>query len=184
MANRTLTAAKAVRCKTVEGAQQCIKEQHPKIKGHTWGPLGETAQWNADGTPKVTPDAPTDEFGSVPGKGYVPVPNEVALSQAAAMVRHTNGNGRSSDDEAFAESIRLATHVEDLRVDVHTGTDCLSAVVEARRQVDAARAASGHHQAVDADTIKAIVDAARHLERFGESWLAQRGLIKSEGAGS
>jgi hypothetical protein len=55
MAKRTPTddTAKATRCKATEGAQQCLKAQHPKFQNHTWGSRGATKEWNADGTPRV-----------------------------------------------------------------------------------------------------------------------------------
>lgn len=42
----------ANRCKATEGAQQCLKARHPKIKGHTMGKKGATKEWMADGTPR------------------------------------------------------------------------------------------------------------------------------------
>jgi hypothetical protein len=84
MASRTpTTTRKATRCTVAEGAQQCIKEQHGKLIGHTFGPRGETKQWHADGTLKgqhederrpldpETEGPGKDEFGSVPGVGYI-----------------------------------------------------------------------------------------------------------------
>jgi hypothetical protein len=59
--------AEAPRCTATEGAQRCLKEQHSGIRNHTWGPRGETSQWNADGTPKgIQPDA---VFVPPPGVG-------------------------------------------------------------------------------------------------------------------
>jgi hypothetical protein len=79
--NRTPTNAKT-RCKAVEGAQQCLKAEHPKIQNHTWGSRGETPQWRADGTPKPDRER-TEQLPRVPEGGFVDVPE--SPMDAAAM---------------------------------------------------------------------------------------------------
>jgi hypothetical protein len=80
--NRTPTGTKTVRCKATEGAQQCLKAEHPKIQNHTWGVRGETPQWRADGTPKPDRDH-TDQLPRIPEGGFVDVPE--SPMDAAAM---------------------------------------------------------------------------------------------------
>jgi hypothetical protein len=82
MPNRTPTNAKATRCKATEGAQQCLKAEHPKMQNHTWGSRGETPQWRADGTAKPDRDH-TDQLPRVPEGGFVDVPE--SPMDAAAM---------------------------------------------------------------------------------------------------
>jgi hypothetical protein len=81
--HRTPTNAKATRCKATEGAQQCLKAEHPKIQNHTWGAKGATRQWNADGSPKPDHDHVTDQLPRVPEGGFVDVPE--SPMDAAAM---------------------------------------------------------------------------------------------------
>jgi hypothetical protein len=80
--HRTPTNAKTTRCKATEGAQQCLKAEHPKMQNHTWGSRGETPQWRADGTPKPDRDH-TDQLPRVPEGGFVDVPE--SPMDAAAM---------------------------------------------------------------------------------------------------
>jgi len=45
--------AETTRCTATEGAQQCLREAgHNPFKNHSWGSLGDTGQWFADGTAK------------------------------------------------------------------------------------------------------------------------------------
>jgi hypothetical protein len=80
--HRTPTNAKATRCKATEGAQQCLKAEHPKIHNHTWGARGETPQWRADGSPKPDRER-TEQLPRVPEGGFVDVPE--SPMDAAAM---------------------------------------------------------------------------------------------------
>jgi hypothetical protein len=110
MPNRTPTNAKTTRCKATEGAQQCLKAEHPKIHNHTWGARGETPQWRADGTPKPDRDH-TEQLPRVPEGGFVDVPE--SPMDAAAMQTPTtpdpsvggyfNGDNVGSDEAAREE---------------------------------------------------------------------------------
>jgi hypothetical protein len=81
--NRTPTGTKTVRCKAVEGAQQCVSATHGKLQNHRWGKPGETDQWNEDGSPKIPDRDHTDQLPRVPEGGFVDVPE--SPMDAAAM---------------------------------------------------------------------------------------------------
>jgi hypothetical protein len=106
-----------------------------------------------------------------------------------AEIRERNGqptdlvrtDGRTADDRAFADYIRLAEHAEHLRTDVHMGTDVLSVAVEIRRQADAARETSGRRDLVPEDTIRALAKANTELTTKLGAWMLQRGLLDTDG---
>jgi hypothetical protein len=181
--NRTPTNAKATRCKATEGAQQCLKAEHPKIHNHTWGARGETPQWRADGTPKPDRDH-TDQLPRVPEGGYVDVPEspmDAAAMQTPATDPHGPSdalaakhypdpapvggyfNGDNIDPDEAAREEQRADHADQRRA-------AIAAAVTDQDRKDMERIGASHPHILRRAN---PVDAAEELVRAGLSTIAQ-----------
>lgn len=153
------------RCKATEGAQQCIRAaRHPKVKGHTLGPRGETKEWNADGTPRTveteaierrspardaawfepSPDAPTITIPSPARLALLPGGDLLLTELDQAVDEHDRVmSDRPLLDLALAELDYQITQLDQV------GIRFVDEIYQRLRFLDFAEAAqvAGHHPA-------------------------------------